>query len=70
MLTVDLREMSDSKCREVIIKCIETFKTERLVNREIFVIYNDLEVYDNISKQIAEIKIEYQFDRIRSVFMR
>lgn len=69
MLAVDLREISDSKCRETIVKCIETFETEKIRNREIYVLYNDLGEYSYINKLILEINSHYSFNYIRPLFM-
>jgi len=70
MVTVDLREMSESKCREAIEKCIEVFQTEGLANHEIYILYNNLGEYDAINMLITEIKNDSGFDGIRPLFMR
>lgn len=69
MLTVDLREMSESKCRDIIVKCIENFKPEGFADREIFILYNDLSQYYSISKLMAELKETFGFDGIKPLLM-
>ncbi len=69
LVTIDLREIPISKCREAIRRCIEILAKEKIPNPEIYVIYNDLAEYSDINKLIGETKNKFDFDGIRPLFI-
>ena len=69
LVTIDTREMSDSKLEKVIVKCIEALRVSDIDIQEIYILYHDFDKYTDISKQIAEIKNRYQFDGIKPIFI-
>ncbi len=67
VIYIDHRELSARKCREIILKVMESLKEKGYI--EIIIMYSDLGQYHEINKLIEEINQRYLHDEIHALFV-